>query len=144
MSNLNTIIHILNSGFMYFHILLNTKIIIVWKQVGDFRSAIPKFRFLHFQQRERERGSAMLWDSCCMMIGKTLEKRVRCLSSPFPFLLNQRSRHLNKNHLTAAVLCTGNQHQPPTTGSFRNNASLSLCWYSETVNYCSLLSWPYD
>lgn len=40
---------------MYFHILLNTKIIIVWKQVGDFRSAISKFRFLHFQQRERER-----------------------------------------------------------------------------------------
>lgn len=39
---------------MYFHILLNTKIIIVWKQVGDFRSAFPKFRFLHFQQRERE------------------------------------------------------------------------------------------
>lgn len=28
---------------MYFHILLNTKIIIVWKQVGDFRSAISKF-----------------------------------------------------------------------------------------------------
>lgn len=40
---------------MYFHILLNTKFIIVWKQVGDFRLAISKFRFLHFQQRERER-----------------------------------------------------------------------------------------
>lgn len=40
---------------MYFHILLNTKIIIVWKQVGDFCLAIPKFRFLHFQQRERVR-----------------------------------------------------------------------------------------
>lgn len=29
MSNRNTIIHILNIGFMYFHILLNTKIILV-------------------------------------------------------------------------------------------------------------------
>lgn len=41
---------------MYFHILLNTKIIIVWKQVGDFRSAIPKFRFFTFPtERERAR-----------------------------------------------------------------------------------------
>lgn len=38
---------------MYFHILLNTKIIIVWKQF--FRLAISKFRFLHFQQRARVR-----------------------------------------------------------------------------------------
>lgn len=78
----------------------------------------------------------MLWDSCCMMIGKTLEKRVRCLSSPIPLRTKSKIKAPKQNHLTAAVLCTGNQHQPPTTGSFRNNASLSLCWYSETVNYC--------
>lgn len=41
---------------MYFHILLNTKIILVWKQIGHFRSAISKFLFsISIRQRERVR-----------------------------------------------------------------------------------------
>lgn len=63
----------------------------------------------------------MLWDSCCMMIRKTLEKRVRCLSSPLPLP--------TKSKIKAP------KQKPPDCGSFmyRKPASTSNYWLVQNL-----------
>lgn len=67
----------------------------------------------------------MLWDSCCMMIGKTLEKRVRCLSSPIPLR--------TKSKIKAP------KQKPPDCGSFmyrKPSINLQLLVRSEIMLHC--------